>query len=35
MTTNSLYSSIDDLLSKLSPEHRFLVEKARALLLKY
>lgn len=35
MTTNSLYSSIDDLLSKLSPEHRFLVEKARNLLLKY
>lgn len=35
MTTNSLYSSINDLLSKLSPEHRFLVEKARNLLLKY
>ncbi|AHB41471.1 TPA: hypothetical protein DIC40_05655 [Patescibacteria group bacterium] len=35
MTTISHYSSINDLLSKLSPEHRFLVEKARTLLLKY
>lgn len=34
-TTISHYSSIDDLLSKLSPEHRFLVEKTRNLLFKY
>lgn len=35
MTQISHYSSINDLLSKLSPEHRFLIEKARNLLLKY
>ena len=34
-TTISHYSSINDLLNQLSPEHRFLVEKARTLLLKY
>lgn len=34
-TTISHYSSINELLAQLSPEHRFLVEKARTLLLKY